>query len=105
MGSSYNPILIHPRESKAAKFSWTGQRLTSQVCIGPSVLCILDSAHNGGHSVSGKFWLKFIFSAHMNSMEGFRRCVCSMSQKDLDIFSGHSKKSLSGILKGFARHS
>jgi hypothetical protein len=26
-------------------------------------------AHNGGHSPSGKFWLKLIFSAYMNAME------------------------------------
>jgi hypothetical protein len=26
------------------------------------------SAHCGGHSPSGKFWLELIFSAHMNAM-------------------------------------
>jgi hypothetical protein len=30
---------------------------------------ILSTAHNGGHFPSGKFWLKLIFSAHMNAME------------------------------------
>ena len=29
----------------------------------------VHTAHNGSHSPSGKFWLKFIFSAHMNAME------------------------------------
>jgi hypothetical protein len=28
-----------------------------------------DTAHCGGHSPSGKFWLELIFSAHMNATD------------------------------------
>ncbi len=69
------------------------------------------SAHNGCHSLSCKFWLKFIFSAHMNTMEllfvgGLHKMCMCWATIFLHIFSGAPKSHCpvpSRALPGLAR--